>query len=316
MLDQAARIGDTISHSYRELCTILMAGTALTIGVTVVAIMRRPDKALMQLQVVADCIEIAADIGAYAGSKLPADDDAGVIVEGASRTRIGPGTPLAARIKDGIKCGDPTGATIIPIVATLFMPGVGLVWAGSEIATMAKALWSGECELHGQLPYGAHPGAKIAGGSETVFIEDRNAARRNDRTSCGGHIAKGCETVLTGGEEVGLAGTEGASEMTDLGYTLKGIGYIGSVLGVIEKGMGEGGEVKAAQLALRIAADVARANGQKDLANSIDLARQIIGLVPSKIEKRTVPRVWKTIKAGLNLTADDPRAPHKYVHVQ
>lgn len=71
----------------------------------------------------------------------------------------------------------------------------------------------------------------VCRGSKTVFIENKNASRRRDKTSCGGTIARGDRHILVGGESVALPGYEHVDE--DRGWMHRWRGRVLTVVGVV-----------------------------------------------------------------------------------
>ncbi len=66
----------------------------------------------------------------------------------------------------------------------------------------------------------------VCRGSKTVFIENKNASRKKDGTSCGGEIARGNKTIHVGGQSVALPGFEHVAENRGAAHRWRGYGLL------------------------------------------------------------------------------------------
>jgi hypothetical protein len=212
-LAMAARVGDTIGHS--PILGLALGGIALGIalGVALVALTIATGGA--DLLVGAAAAEGTLSFGAAALAGIGAVAEAaglgslfctatagmytfatwigsaftspsipsGNIKAGASTVFIGPGTPAAARYQDAIDCQEPA-STYIGAVA------LGSVIAGPVGMVAAAAIVYANS---------GHVGAKLDQGSKTVLTEGKSQSRVGDKTTCGGAVSTGCETVFVGG---------------------------------------------------------------------------------------------------------------------
>lgn len=190
----AARVGDPIKHTNALFGALVGIAAGIVIGalVAVTTIVTAGTGLLFWAAVfgaaaalctgAAGGYTLGSFLGKLSGSK------SGVIAEGAKTVFIGEGSPAAARALDHLACGDP--------------PMTKYGWS------MLGAVLLGPVGGMAGLIYGhvtsKHAGAQIATGSETVYIENFNAARVGDKTSCTGEIMEGAETVGIGGESVAL----------------------------------------------------------------------------------------------------------------
>jgi uncharacterized Zn-binding protein involved in type VI secretion len=104
---------------------------------------------------------------------------------------------------------------------------------------------------------------RIATGSETVFINSMNAARIEDKTTCGAVITKGCETVGIGGASVALLPVDSDGIPEWLSGAMEKADYAAIILGLIGS-LGAKELVKELSLAALDAALFAREYWAKD----------------------------------------------------
>jgi uncharacterized Zn-binding protein involved in type VI secretion len=202
-LRQAARVGDPIRHSHASVGAVLGAGIGLGAGAVAGSFAFRA-LGLGAVELGVDITELGAFLGELVGSSF-SDDGAGCIALGAASVFVGDGMPAAARIEDPLACGDAGSGTARAAVTLfgLFNPFVLAAMAPSDPCAVSK----------GGMP-GSHPRALVAGGVDAVLIEGLRCARAGDGTSCGGCIARGSHSVLIGGTQGGLAGTEARDELS------------------------------------------------------------------------------------------------------
>lgn len=271
--DRAARVGDHISHSYAPAGEMLGAALGIVIGCVITV---ASDGALIGFA--PDVILIGADVGKAIGSHFH-DEDSGRISRGAATVTTGEGMPRAARMSDALICADAkgTGQALMGLASVFGPPGMAV---------------AGIYELAGG---GSHPGAFVADGSECVFIEGWNAARRGDKTSCGGQISTGCETVLIGCRTIGRVGTKNLSEIPPwLDWAHSAVDWAGFILGFFdfnpESGFklieGESKWIKAA------------------IATAFKAGETVAGMTDSK---QTEEALSKTEALLDPIIADDPR---------
>jgi uncharacterized Zn-binding protein involved in type VI secretion len=194
--ERAARIKDPIQHSNALTGQVIGAVVGAAVGAALVvasgalaAVTAAPTLGASVVVLLVEAgpiflssIVVGAALGKWIGSFSTAIS--GSIKEGAARTFIGPEKRNAARVSDKLACGDPLlmySIALTPVMPSA--PGVAML-------------------------LGAHGGAFIADGAATVLIEDLEAARVTDGTSCAGTIANGCETVFIGGPVFSLIPVE------------------------------------------------------------------------------------------------------------
>ncbi|AKT38534.1 PAAR domain-containing protein [Chondromyces crocatus] len=191
----AARVGDPIEHSHELLGALAGIAVGLVVGAIVAAtIIATAGTGILLVAAVFGALS-AVCTGAAAGFSLGKllkhlpGAESGVIGEGARSVFIGEGLPPAARALDKLACGDPPATKFgwALLGAVLLGPVVGTI-VGMTYGTLNSA----------------HAGAQVAMGSETVYIEQLNAARVKDETSCGGKIIRGSATVGIGGPQMTL----------------------------------------------------------------------------------------------------------------
>jgi uncharacterized Zn-binding protein involved in type VI secretion len=236
MLAPAARIDDSVGHTYKKAAVAVGASVGIAIGVLLVfvpggaeadvEILSILGEAEETVSTIAEIIEVAEKIGYVSDvmglgtwigdlvKDIASDKSAGKIKEGAARTFTE--SKRSARITDALECKDPAGTTAVLLSIVLPVGGAGLT-------PLAEALGMGQ-----------HTGAKITKGSETVFIEGLNAARMSEGTSCAGWITTGARKTFIGGDSVTLEGTEDAKEEgVFLADVLWGAGKLGSLASFI-----------------------------------------------------------------------------------
>ncbi len=117
------------------------------------------------------------------------------------------------------------------VVAGRIVQGADTVHTGRGAPRAAKA--------HPDTKVSCHAGEFVAQGSRTTFIENHNASRRKDKTTCGGGIVQGCPTVLIGGAPAYLPGVSvnGEKTVTSGVYKWTRVGVDVASLGVPKPGL-------------------------------------------------------------------------------
>lgn len=184
----AARINDPIKHSFEFFGQVagFVAGLAVAGALIIGGVLAAPFTGGMSLAAsilavitIAGLGETGAGIGGLIGKYLLPGMESGRIAKGARTVFIGPGRKNAARVRDPLVCQDP-GSTVLQTMSLL-----------NPMMTPAYLAFS--------LMGGSHAGAELREGSGTVKIEGQEASRVGDKTTCGGQVSKGSETVLIGG---------------------------------------------------------------------------------------------------------------------
>jgi len=228
MLEVAARVGDPVQHSHRFGLGMLGAIAGVALGVALVVL--------------------------TAPISLPAIAAAGVVggtmlVAGAAGTVIG--STLAV---EGV--GETIGSHIAAPNAGDIADGAHSVFTGPGMPKAARMSDPVKC----------HSGESIAEGSDTVFIENWNASRKSDQTTCAGKIQDGCHSVLIGGNPIGRAGTAGRSELPKWFQNTKwGLDWAGTILGFVN---GKGELKVGVKLGLQVAGVAVKAYSQSGLAGA------------------------------------------------
>lgn len=246
----AARVGDTIAHS--PLLGLALTGIALGIavgialvvltvmtggadlvaggvvlaeGATVLATVAETLAAVGEVLGLVSTLCTATSLfytfGKWLGSKFSAAIPTGNITSGAATVFIGPGLPAAARYQDSIKCQEPITTYIGAMtLGSVLCPGIGPFIAAGIVYYNSD-----------------HAGATIAQGSKTVLTERKSQSRVGDKTSCGGTISTGCESVIVGGppnaEVSALA--ELPKRVTD---AMDDVDRVGVITGILSGGLG------------------------------------------------------------------------------
>jgi uncharacterized Zn-binding protein involved in type VI secretion len=150
-------------------------------------------------------------VGAWFSAAIPT----GNITAGAATVFIGSGVPAAARYTDPIKCQEPATTYLGAMtLGSIICPGVGTLIAAAIVYA-----------------YSSHDGAKIAQGSKTVLTEGKSQSRVGDKTSCGGTIKNGCETVFIGGPP--NAEVSALAEMPeDVEWVMRQVDNLGVITGM------------------------------------------------------------------------------------
>lgn len=78
-------------------------------------------------------------------------------------------------------------------------PGIPTVIIGGRWAAVGTGAGPGDTHVCPNPPTGPHPPTPIVGGSKTVFLSGRPAARVDDATGCGATIITGATNVIIGG---------------------------------------------------------------------------------------------------------------------
>jgi hypothetical protein len=298
MLAPAARIDDSVGHTYKKAAVAVGATAGIVIGVLLVfvpggaeadvEILSILGEAEEAVSTVAEIIEIAEKIG-YVGDvmqlgtwlgglvkDIASDKSAGKIKGSAGHTFTE--SKRNARITDALECKDPAGTT--GVLLSIIVPGAG------GLAPLAEAMGMGQ-----------HTGAKVAKGSETVFIEGLNAARMTETTSCAGWITTGAKQTFIGGDSVTLEGTEDAPEEGDLlALVIKVAGYAGTLASFI----GSFGDPMS--IALESVKDIfeitAKNTEDPELKRKLDQAAAIIDVVKS-LKSGKIGKVAKELPVAL-----------------
>lgn len=208
-LNLAARMHDPIAHSYKKAADIIGASTAIGVGVVIGILTAGQGLAVWAVAAKAageglGMIGLGTWLAGLVSDAIGKDEDAGLIKTAAAYTWTE--GQRSARMTDDLKCGDPTGTQTILMIAGALNP-ITMVFVA--IDNLSTAIQGGQP--------GEHPNMRVADGSETVFIESRNAARVEDGTECAGSICKGAERTWIGGPQVALAGSK---DRTEEGATL------------------------------------------------------------------------------------------------
>lgn len=194
-LAPAARVGDPISHSPMMGLALGGIGVGLVVGAGVVVLTAATGGADIPVAMaVAGAVStlcssmgygfLAGKLAGWAADRWDAlSSVTGEITSGAATVTIGPGGRAAARYLDTVACKEPLATYMgASVLGGLLVPGVGGLAAAALVAKN-----------------GEHEGATLAQGSATVLTEGRSQSRKGDKTTCGGKVASGCETVWIGG---------------------------------------------------------------------------------------------------------------------
>jgi uncharacterized Zn-binding protein involved in type VI secretion len=225
MLEPAARVGDPVEHSHRFSFGMIGAIAGVALGVALVVL--------------------------TAPISLPAIAAAGVIggtlmVAGAAGTVI-----TSTLVVEGV--GETIGSHVAAPNAGDILDGAHSVFTGPGQPKAARMSDPVKC----------HSGESIAEGSDTVFIENWNASRKGDATTCAGKIQDGCASVLIGGNPIGRAGTANRSELPVWFQDTKwGLDWANTILGFVD---GKGEVKSMAKIGLQIAGAGVKAYGQSSL---------------------------------------------------
>src|SRR6185503_6036215 len=143
-VDQAARKGDPISHSYASMGADVGLTVGISVGIVVgVLLAEDPGDAINAGCTIAT---FGKSLGQLIGSHWT-DDEAGKIKDGAATVFIGQGMPNAARMTDPLECfeaGGMTGNIVEQALLTASGPVGGLVVATKQLANSIEALNAGE----------------------------------------------------------------------------------------------------------------------------------------------------------------------------
>jgi uncharacterized Zn-binding protein involved in type VI secretion len=211
---RVARVEDPIGHTYRKIAVMFGTTVGLAVGIGIAYITRGRGLNGVQhgigrtlgrgLQEGGGLIGTANSLSTMASDAI-GRVTSGKIQDGARRTWTE--DKRNARITDPVECGDPPGTQLLGLTNPIF----AIFTLIDAIGNALKGGWPGE-----------HVDAKIENGSQTVFVEDRNASRLTEKTTCEGRITSAASRTWFGGPSVTLAGYEGGSEE---GSTIAGIVY-------------------------------------------------------------------------------------------
>lgn len=221
---RVARVDDTITHTQRKAAIANGTVIGLGVGILIAIYGRGSDRVAKTLfrgineggSLIGLANYLTTSLSNWVGP-IPS----GGIADGAQRTWTE--NKRNARITDPARCADPVG-TRVPGM----MPNPLVVL--DDLVNF----------FHGGQP-GEHVDAKVENGSETVFVEDRNASRLTEKTTCEGKIATAAQRTWMGGPSVTLSGYEGGSEEgAVIANTVWGIEWfataVGRVLDVMSAG--------------------------------------------------------------------------------
>ncbi|MEP7124025.1 MAG: PAAR domain-containing protein [Byssovorax sp.] len=315
MLAPAARIDDSVGHTYKKAAVAAGAAAGVVIGILLVFIPGGAEadvevislfgEAAEEASMIGEIIEAAEKIGyindllqtgKWLGgvvADIASDKSAGKIKGSAERTFTE--SKRNARITDALECKDPAGTTAV--LLSIVVPG-----GGAGLAPAAEALGMGQ-----------HTGAKIAKGSETVFIEGLNAARMTETTSCAGWITTGAKKTFIGGESVTLEGTEDANEEgAFLADVLWGAGKLGSLASFIGS---LGNPMSIALESTKQMFEIAAANTEDpELKRKLEQTAAIVDVVKS-LSSGKIGKVVKELPVALGkvtkATTDKEEEPKK-----
>jgi uncharacterized Zn-binding protein involved in type VI secretion len=136
----------------------------------------------------------------------------------------------------------------------------------------------------------------IAEGSESVFIERWNAARRNDETWCAGKINDGCESVLIGGNPIGQVGSGSRTELsTAYTATFTTVDWVGTAASL-------GGKTVLKELALPVTGIAVKGYG----ASGLPYAQEVnayggtaVNVASALTGKPVKPQEWADTSSAL-----------------
>lgn len=226
---RAGRVDDTIGHTYKKLAVIFGSSAGIAAGIAITYFTRGKTASVTRLvgRAVGEGAGLMG-IGSWLATMISdrlGPRGAGLIEDGATRTWTE--DERSARITDPCECGDPPGTQLILAAAPIVAGPVG------AIAGVFGAIDAIGDLVQGEAP-GTHTDSKLVQGSQTVFIENRNASRIGDKTSCEGKVMTGAERTWIGGVAVTLSGHEaGAEEGSTIAGTVRWIGHASSVLGQV-----------------------------------------------------------------------------------
>ena len=274
----AARVDDGINHTYRKLAVVV--GTTVGIGVGLgIAYLTRGKAHGVVRTLGRGAQEGGGLIGVFNWLTTMASDaiggvPAGSIEDGARRTWTE--SQRSARITDPAECADPAGTQLLGLI-----PPFTILTIIDGIGNMVRGGWPGE-----------HVDAKIEQGSETVFIENRNAARLSEKTTCEGKIATAARRTWIGGPSVTLAGFEGGSEEgRTIGNFVYGVEWTFNLVGRVMDYVGQ----DPVKIALGLSRTGLRAWGEQDpalkpyldrISNGLEWAGLAYDLRPSSTNTR------------------------------
>ncbi|NUQ77243.1 MAG: PAAR domain-containing protein, partial [Polyangiaceae bacterium] len=135
------------------------------------------------------------------------------------------------------------GAVGLALSGTAFLSGLG-EWLFSFIPNScdgvkdgARSVRIGDRRLKAARagdPLYCHDGQKIAFGNERIFIEGKNASRKEDETQCAGKIEKGCPTVFYGGVSIQILEKRVGGELPPwFWYGREVVDWAGTILGFL-----------------------------------------------------------------------------------
>ncbi len=302
-IPNAARVGDPIEHTSALMGALTGIAVGLVVGAAIAATVLTGGVGALAIMgaISIMCTGVAAgfSIGKLLGSI--GKSKSGVIGEGAKTVFIGEGLPPAARALDKLACGDPPSTKFgWSLLGAVLLGPIGAV-AGYMYGVSSSA----------------HGGAQIATGSETVYIEQRNAARVGDQTSCSGKIIEGSKTVGIGGPTVALIDPKDWSPEVPLWLenTVYYVDKVGVVLGFVS-GLGSMRTLlatgwKNASWTLRL--DAVLPVGDVALLGAEELSTRTLGsdsaITQTIVWTRTAYEIGSAGRSGWNAWRD-MRAPH------
>lgn len=324
MLAPAARLDDSVGHTYKKAAVAAGAAIGVTIGILLVFIPGGAEadaeiisifgEASEAVSTIGEIIAAAKEIGfvndllqtgGWLGSvvaEYASDKSAGKIKEAAARTFTE--GKRNARITDALECKDPAGTT--GVLLSILFPTLGGLASG--VAPVAEALGMGQ-----------HTGAKIAKGSEIVFIEGLNAARMTETTTCSGWITTGAKKTFIGGDSVSLEASEiTPEEGTVLADLLWGLGWVGMAASFI------GSLGDPVSIALEATKDIleisAKNTTDPELKKKLEQGAAIVDVVKAlksgkikEIKKELPVALGKVTKASTEKEEEEPTKKEKTV---
>lgn len=312
-INYAAHLDHTIEHSYADLGNFL--GLAVGIGACIaITVLTGGGAAVMigTLTGTAGLAGIGGWVGEKLGSLIPPDSDSGRIARGSPDCFYGPEVKRAARMNDRTACESPGMAlmeTISPFLAPISPLGaiMSIISMARQIdrgITNYSAALAGQEVLESDSDAGAHAGSKIGDGSITVFINYWPAARKGDGvTPCDGKISQGIESIVIGGPQGSLVGTDERSEIN------RGQKFVQDVVGLIGDPLGSSLAV------LSFVSDKLGVTPAKRFFDALSVGASVYGIIKGKASSLDrALSAGSAITGGSNLYGDLTKAPaNRYV---
>jgi hypothetical protein len=224
-IDLGSREKHAIAHSLALTGQVLGAALGAVVGGVIVAIAAAGTAGIglvAAVGIMVACVGIGAAVGKWLGGKSKGHRS-GEIARGSPTIFYGPYRKPAARLMDPLKCEDP----LVSLAESA---------AASPLAILSPGLMVGVAlGLHEVL--GAHPKSFIGAGVKNIIYDTDFllASRIKDKTSCGGSVDEGEETILLGGETFHVMDPALMTEdSTAMWWILLGVDVIGLFFGVSE----------------------------------------------------------------------------------